>query len=148
MLSSILKEKNAVNLEKYRTQIGDLRAGALNAYNSYMKGELALFVDSGGILRRVYIRDIEKDLLLAINNGKNYAEYKVNKHYFPGFNGDNLSFLTGRYYIKELSAKGVIEVFGCPSLVAGISKLLQVRGTFTETAHNCGVLRFEVPYVE
>jgi len=148
MLSSVLKEKNAVILEKYRAQVEDQRAGAVNAYNSYMKGELPLFVDADGILRRVYVRDIEKDLLLAITNGKNYAEYKVNKHYFPGFRGDNLSFLTGKYYIKELGSKEMIEIFGCPSLVTGISELLQIRGSFTETAHSCGVLRFEVPYIE
>ena len=49
-----LKERAAVALEKYRTQIEDLRAGAVNAYKSYMKGELALFVDADGVLRRVY----------------------------------------------------------------------------------------------
>jgi hypothetical protein len=97
---------------------------------------------------RVYVQDIEKDLLLAINNGKNYVEYKLNKHYFPGFKGDNLSFLTGLYYIKDSVSKEVVEIFGCPSLVTGISKLLQIRGTFTETVHKCGLLRFEVPYIE
>lgn len=140
----ILLEKNRKAAIQYEDIIDGLRSVASIDLPRYMNNQLPLFTREGPIT----VAEIEVALISSLEKGINYVEYTVHKHYYPGFRGNNLSFLTGKYYIRaDGGFADYVEVYGCPCLLDELRTLLGVVVSFREVAHNNGVLRIEVPFV-
>lgn len=87
---------------------------------------------------------IESELADICSKGKSFVEYKVHKYYYPGYKGDNISFLTGKYYIYN--GGFFREIPGAPSYVEALrAKLPGVLVTFREIEYDNGILRVELP---
>ena len=146
MINEAIKEyrdNNAQLAEKYKDRIAELKAVAERDLLLYLDNSIRLYIIGPPRNFSVSVLDIKVDLHDALIRGIFYVEYLLNKHYYPGFKGDNLSFLTGNYYIREGNEH--IEVSGCPSLV---QKIREQYGpdfivSFRETANSCGHLRVE-----
>jgi hypothetical protein len=127
----------------YKDRCASLRYDSNLDFQRYLSDTTPLFVNRSSGLRYVTLKDIESDILAAVKEGKHFVEYKVHKYLYPGYKGDNISFLTGKYYILEGSAH--IEIPGAPSLLIAIkNRIPEVTVTFIEAEHNLGVLRVEV----
>ena len=82
-------------MEKYKDRIVILKTVAESAIKQYVNNEVALYVNANGILKVVTMDSIEADINNAYLEGLNKVEYKIHKHYYPGFQYDNISFFTG-----------------------------------------------------
>jgi hypothetical protein len=91
------------------------------------------------------MKDIENDIMNACENGISFVQYKVHKHYYPGYIGDNISFLTGKYYMYNTDTNSYIEIPGAESYIDALKKRLPgLKITFAESEHNNGILRVEL----
>jgi hypothetical protein len=101
----------------------------------YISGNLPLFAVRGKKLIYVTMDSIEQDL----KKGEP-LEYTVHKHYYPGYKGDNISFLTGLFYIVDEGKYK--EYTGAPSYLYALKKKIpDIEVTFTETKNKNGILR-------
>ena len=79
----------------------------------YISNELPLFAHGNeNTILYITMADIEKAITTACVKGINFVEYRVHKHYYPGYKGDNISFLTGKYYIIDLATKNILKFLG------------------------------------
>lgn len=135
---------HAENMELYKKRIEILKKDADIDLLRYISNELPLFTTGpGNIMRYVTMETIESDIKDACKNGLSFIEYKIHKHYYPGYKGDNISFFTCKYYIYETT---YIEIPGAPSYLEALrQKLAGFLITFRECEHNNGFLRVELP---
>jgi len=97
-------------------------------------------------LRQVFISTIEADIKEAACSGVHFVSYRVHKHLYPGYKGDNISFLTGKYYIWREETRDYLEVPGAPSYLQALrARLPGLLISFIEESHNNGVVRVEIP---
>jgi len=100
----------------------------------YISGELPLFAVGEKKLIYVTMDSIKQDL----KKGKP-LEYTVHTHYYPGYKGDNISFLTGLFYLVD--GDQYREIPGAPSYIDALKKKIPgIAVTFTETKHKNGIL--------
>jgi len=146
-LSDLYMTYHAKNIDLYKERIENLKKGVTIELPRYVRNELPLY--TGGIdntIRYVTMDTIESDIKLACANGISFVEYKIHKHHYPGFRGDNVSFFTEKYYICLEKAKEYIEIPGAPSYIAALrQKLPGFIVTFRECEDNNGYLRIELP---
>jgi hypothetical protein len=95
-------------------RVHELFVKANEELKRYTAGTLPLYVEHKGRLRHVTMTTIEEDMMAACSDGKNTIEYGVHTHLYPGFRGDNVSLLTGKYYLVN-SSNTWTEVTGAPS---------------------------------
>ena len=91
------------NIDLYKERIENLKKGVTIELPRYVRNELPLY--TGGIdntIRYVTMDTIESDIKLACANGISFVEYKIHKHHYPGFRGDNVSFFTEKYYLFSM----------------------------------------------
>lgn len=128
-------------MEKYKDRITILKTVAESAIKNYVNNEVALYVNANGILKIVTMDSIEADINNAYLEGLSKVEYKIHKHYYPGFQYDNISFFTGKYYIYSYDIKQIIGIYGAPSYIHELQKKLPgFLITFTECEDNNGIL--------
>lgn len=128
-------------MEKYEERINTLKTIAQTDIKKYINNEIPLYVNANGILRHVTMDSIEADINNAYLEGLSKLEYKFHKHYYPGYNFDNISFFTGKYYIYSNDIKQTIGIYGAPSYIYELQKKLPgFVITFTECEHNNGIL--------
>ena len=129
----------------FKERIDALRKEAYKELPRYINDEVPLFVSYEGSIRYVKMSTIEAELADSCSKGISFVEYKVHKHYYPGFKGDNISFLTGKYYM-HYDAGFFREIPGAPSYVEALrAKLPGVLVTFREVEYDNGILRVELP---
>ena len=130
--------------ELYKDRIEKLATCCCYELPRYVKNETPLFIlDRVNNSLTKTMADIRRDLISAAKCGIHFVEYRVHKHYYPGYKGDNISFLTGKYYISGVN--GYIEIPGAPSYTAALaSEIPGTIVTFREGEYNGGVLRVEV----
>ena len=150
MLKKLQESYEQYNLKDkvyFKDRIDVLRKEAYKELPRYISDELPLFVGYEGSIRYVTMSMIETDIIDSCSKGKSFVEYKVHKHYYPGFKGDNISFLTGKYYMYYTNSGGFFkEVPGAPSYVEALrAKLPGLIITFREIGHNNGILRVDLP---
>ena len=131
----------------FKERIDALRKVAYQELPRYISDEVPLFVPYENSIRYVTMSMIETELAACCAKGKSFVEYQVHKHYYPGFKGDNISFLTGKYYMYYKNDGGFFrEVPGAPSYVEALrAKLPGMLVTFREVENNNGILRVELP---
>lgn len=128
----------------FKERIDALRKNAYKELPRYINDEVPLFVSYEGSIRYVKMSMIESELADSCSKGKSFVEYKVHKHYYPGYKGDNISFLTGKYYMYN--GGFFREIPGAPSYVEALrAKLPGVLVTFREIEYDNGILRVELP---
>jgi hypothetical protein len=125
MLKTSYLAAYSANATKYAAQIAALKRDAHGVVEEYMtdKIHLCIFSDTHG-RTRITVTQIIDDLTLACSSGKSFVEYRVHKHYYPGWKGDNVSFFTGKYYLRDPEIKAHLEVPGAPSLVGALRAYL------------------------
>ena len=128
-------------MEKYEQRINILKTIAQTAITKYVNNEVPLYVNRNGTLLYVTMDSIEADINNAYLEGLSKLEYNFHKHYYPGYNYDNISFFTGKYYIYSYDIKQTIGIYGAPSYIYELQKKLPgFLITFTECENNNGVL--------
>ena len=116
-------------------RIDILRDETRGVLDRYISSDLPLFSVNGKKIIYVTMAMIEKEL----QKGEP-LEYTIHKHYYPGFNGDNISFLTGLYYLVDGNTYN--EIPGAPSYLDALkTKIPNTSVTFTETKNKNGILR-------
>jgi hypothetical protein len=140
----------------HQQRVNDLLKRATIEFDRYLKNEVPLFVSLGDMALERTMVDIEHDMKTHSS-----IEYKVHKHLYPGFRRDNISFLTGKFYLHvqaepsmgyvmiggircldpQPGAISYIEIPGAPSYVEELQKRLSdCRVSFTECEHDNGFL--------
>ena len=136
----------AHNKKLYEERINKLIIDTKIEYLRYIMNEAPLFVVKDGERDELYcvtMDTIENDLAKACAEGIHFVEYKTQKHLYIGYKGDNISFLTGKYYISDDGKH--IEIPGAPSYTKALmAKIPGVIVTFREESHNMGILRVEL----
>ena len=140
----LYKKYYAGKMELYKKRIETLKKEADIELLRYIRNELPLFTTGpGNTTHYVKMETIESDMKNACAKGLSFVEYKIHKHYYPGYKGDNISFFTCKYYIYE---DAFIEIPGAPSYLDTLrQKLPGFLITFRECEHNNGFLRVELP---
>jgi len=143
--SYILFHSTAAKL--YQERIAALDKDVGPEFLRYERNQVPLFASCGdNSIKYVTVATIEKEIADACAGGVGFVEYKVHKHLYPGYKGDNVSFLTGKYYIYDALMRTHIEIPGAPSYVETLrAKLPGLIVTFREGEHNNGYLRVEIP---
>lgn len=140
-LNDLYTSYHSVNKDLYKTRTDTLLNESKICFNEYVENRTPLFIAFTG--RRVKLQDIASELKGACKNGVNYVEYIIHKHLYPGYKGDNISFLTGMYYIYE--DRKVIEIPGAPSLVHVLRDMLpEAIVTYRNDNGEFGILRIEL----
>lgn len=131
----------------FKERLDVLRKDAYKALPRYINDEVPLFVSYEGSLRHVTMSMIGPELADSCSKGKSFVEYKVHKHLYPGYKFDNISFLTGKYYMYYKNDGGFFrEIPGAPSYVEALrAKLPGFIITFREIEYDNGILRVELP---
>lgn len=145
MLERLRKEyKNHYEmlLATYADRISPLKRRALSDIGRFAENKLPLFcLDPSKGARHVTLSIMELDLLAAAKEGKKSVEYTLNTYLYQGWNGDNVSMLTGSYYMAH---EGNIP--GAPSYLALLEERFEgLLITFTEQTSLTGLLRIEIP---
>lgn len=78
--------------EKYANRIYNLKSDTSDVIKRYYINDLPLYTRVNHILELKTMKDIENDIMTACENGISFVQYKVHKHYYPGYIGDNISF--------------------------------------------------------
>jgi hypothetical protein len=132
--------------ELYQERIAALDKAAALDFLQYARNEVPLFASADNTIKNVTMAVVEKEIAEACAAGLGFVEYKVHKHLYPGYKGDNISFLTGKYYIYDYAQTEYIEIPGAPSYIDLVrAKLPGLIVTFREGTHNNGYLRVELP---
>jgi len=131
----------------FKERIDLVRKEGEKELKRYISDEIPLFVSCGGKIRYVTMTMIESELADNCSKGKSFVEYQLHKHHYPGFKGDNISFLTGKYYMYSKDYANLFrEVPGAPSYLEALrAKLPGVLVTFREVENDNGILRVELP---
>lgn len=125
----------------YRTRTDTLLNESKMYFNEYVENRTPLFIAFTG--RRVKLQDIATELKGACKNGENFVEYIIHKHLYPGYKGDNISFLSGMFCIYE--ERKFIDIPGAPSLVHVIRDMLpETIVTYRNDNEEFGILRVEL----
>lgn len=147
MYATLIEKYSAyhkTNFDLYEARINILNKECKHDLQRYIDNSLPLFATNKDSLHYVTMDTIEKELTEACCNGVSFVEYDVHKHYYPGFRGDNVSFLTGNYYIR---ADGkYITIPGAPSYIKALKGVLGggVTVTCRETENDHVILRVEI----
>jgi hypothetical protein len=115
---SYLKHYNPIH-SKYAARIEEVNKGIIGVLQQYMTNTLCLYTKKNNGLRYVTVSDIKEDIIKASKEGRASVSYVMHKHYYPGYRGDNVSFLTGKYYMH----KGP-EIPGAPCLTDALRTIL------------------------
>jgi len=131
----------------YKDRIDALDKSTALEFSGYMQDAVPLFATGpNNSIKYVTMALIEKEFAAACASGLGFVEYKVHTHLYPGYKGDNISFLTGKYYIYNTESLTHLEIPGAPSYVAALrAKLPGLIVTFRVCEHNNGYLRVELP---
>ena len=131
------------NFNLYEARINRLNKECKHDLQRYIDNSLPLFANKNGSLHYITMDTIEKELTEACCNGVSFVEYDIHKHYYPGFRGDNVSFLTGKYYIR--GEHDYITIPGAPSYIKALKEKMEgVTVTYRETANDHVILRVEI----
>jgi len=127
--------------KKYESRIKYLKDLANFEIEKYINNEIPLHVVRGEKLVYITINNIKSDINKAYINGLSSVEYKVHKYYYPGYKFDNISFLTGKYYIYSNDIKQHVGISGAPSYINELKKKIPGFSiTFVECENNNGIL--------
>jgi len=125
-------------------RVHELFTKANEELKRYIAGTLPLYVEQKGRIRHVTMTTIEEDMMAACSAGKNTIEYGVHTHLYPGFRGDNVSLLTGKYYLVN-SSNTWTEVSGAPSYIDALRQRMEGLDITFVRKNDTGVLRITLP---
>lgn len=132
---------HATNQDLYKARTDTLLRESKICFDEYVENKSALFIAFTG--RRIKLKDIRDELMWACKNGVNFVEYIIHKHLYPGYKGDNISFLSGMYYIYE--ERNFIMIPGAPSLVNVLREQIpEAVVTYRNDGGEFGTLRIEL----
>jgi len=140
-LKDLYNSFHANNQDLYKTRTDTLLRESKICFDEYIENKSSLFIAFTG--RRIKLQDIPNELMWACKNGVNFVEYIIHKHLYPGYKGDNISFLSGMYYIYE--DRKFIEIPGAPSLLHILRELIpEAIVTYRNDNGEFGILRIEL----
>lgn len=128
----------------YAERIAPLEGVAHSHFIRFADNTLPLFVEDGTRIRRVTLRKITDELVMACKRGIPFVEYTTNFLLYQGWEGDNVHMFTGFYHIQPES----IRIPGSHSLLTILRKTFEgLTVTFTEKTSTSGLLRIELTIV-
>lgn len=138
---------HSVAKNTYKDRVAALDKATALDWSGYIQDAVPLFAAGpNNTIKYVTMAFIEKDIADACARGRGFVEYKIHTHLYPGYKGDNISFLTGKYYIYDTESRTHLEIPGAPNYVTALrGKLPGLIVTFREGTHNNGYLRVELP---
>ncbi len=122
----------------YAGRIRALEEAAHSSLLRYANNTLHLYTKDP--MRKVSLKTIQDDLINAAKAGCTYVEYTINTYLYQAWEGDNVSVITGTYYLHP-EKLFITEEHSYITLLQKTFPELTI--TFTEKTVVDGVLRIE-----
>jgi len=123
------------------TYAGRIRALEEAAHSSLLRyANNTLHLYTKGDIRKVSLKTIRDDLVNASKAGRTHVEYHINTYLYQAWEGDNVSVITGTYYLHPEKLFITAE----DSYMTLLHKTFpELTITFTEKTAVDGILRIE-----